>query len=147
MSVSRPPAGKKFFTVRQANSTLPLVRAIVRDVAELANELRDRYERLRRFRAAQASASPAHQEEMEQAEAEFERLKERMTEYEAELDQLGVELKDPFTGLIDFPCWMDGRAVYLCWRLGEAEVSHWHELDAGFAGRRKLAADTSLSQG
>ena len=39
-----------------------------------------------------------------------------------ELRQLGVELKDYFTGLIDFPCWMDGREVYLCWRLGEPEV-------------------------
>jgi hypothetical protein len=35
---------------------------------------------------------------------------------------------------------MDGREVYLCWRLGEPEVGHWHELEAGFAGRRKLMA-------
>ena len=61
-----------------------------------------------------------------------------MHEYEHELQQLGVELKDYFTGLIDFPCWMDGREVYLCWRLGEPEVGHWHELDDGFAGRQKL---------
>ena len=64
-----------------------------------------------------------------------------MHEYERELQQLGVELKDYFTGLIDFPCWMNGHEVYLCWRLGEPEVGHWHELDAGFAGRQKLMAD------
>ncbi len=64
-----------------------------------------------------------------------------MREYEQELRKLGVELKDYFTGLIDFPCWMDGREVYLCWQLGEPEVAHWHELDAGFAGRQKLAPD------
>ena len=55
-----------------------------------------------------------------------------------ELKNLGIELKDYDTGLIDFLCWMDGREVYLCWRLGESEVSHWHEIDAGFAGRQRL---------
>jgi hypothetical protein len=64
-----------------------------------------------------------------------------MQEYEQELRRLGVELKDYDTGLIDFPCWMNNRAVYLCWRLGEPEVSHWHELEAGFAGRQKLLAN------
>jgi hypothetical protein len=66
-----------------------------------------------------------------------------MEEYVRELKALGVELKDYFTGLIDFPSLMDGRPVYLCWRLGEPEVAHWHELEAGVAGRQKLVSDTS----
>jgi hypothetical protein len=37
---------------------------------------------------------------------------------------------------------MDGREVYLCWRLGEPEVAHWHELNEGFAGRQKLMTPT-----
>jgi hypothetical protein len=61
-----------------------------------------------------------------------------MHEYEQELKKLHVELKDYFTGLIDFPCWMDEREVLLCWKLAEPEVSHWHELDSGFSGRQKL---------
>ena len=43
-------------------------------------------------------------------------------------------------GLVDFPSRLDGRTVFLCWRLGEPEVLHWHELDAGFAGRQPLVA-------
>ena len=66
-----------------------------------------------------------------------------MHEYEQELKNLGIELKDYYTGLIDFPCWMDGREVYLCWRLGEPEVAYWHELEAGFAGRQKLHGRTA----
>jgi hypothetical protein len=61
-----------------------------------------------------------------------------LREYVEELRSLNVELKDPFAGLVDFPCWMDEREVYLCWKLDEPEVSHWHEVDAGFAGRQKL---------
>ena len=55
------------------------------------------------------------------------------------MKKLKVELKDPFIGLIDFPCLMDGREVYLCWRLGEPELAHWHELDSGFAGRKRIS--------
>jgi hypothetical protein len=56
------------------------------------------------------------------------------------LKNLGVELKDYFTGLVDFPSRLEGREVYLCWRFEEAEVCHWHELNAGFAGRQKIRA-------
>lgn len=56
-----------------------------------------------------------------------------------EIGHLGIEVKDPETGLIDFRSMRDGREVYLCWRLGEGpRIRYWHELDAGFPGRRAL---------
>jgi hypothetical protein len=148
MAKSRNKTAKKYFTVEEANATLPLVRAITRDIAELAQALRERHERLTRLHSAggrHASLSEAHDEELLQVQQEFERGQERMEEYVAELTQLGIELKDHFTGLVDFPSLREGREVYLCWRLGEPEVEHWHELDAGFAGRQKLNADAPLA--
>jgi hypothetical protein len=130
---------KRLFTVEEANATLPLLRSILRDVTELAREVRDRHERLGRIRQDDRKGlSQAHDEELEGIQGELERARERMEGYEQELRGLGVELKDYYTGLVDFPCRMDGREVYLCWRLGEPEVAHWHELDAGFAGRQRL---------
>ncbi|HEY7428004.1 MAG TPA: DUF2203 domain-containing protein [Gemmataceae bacterium] len=142
--MAAPKIGKKFFTVAEANNALPLVRVIVRDITELARDLRDRHERLNRLRPGDRfRLSDAHEEELQQVQAELERGQERMDEYVRELGQLGVELKDYFTGLIDFPSLRNGRPVYLCWRLGEAEVAYWHELEAGFAGRQKLVPDAS----
>ena len=142
MVASKSMSGKKYFTVAEANAMLPLVRVILRDVTVLARDLRERHERLARLKpGGRGALSEAHQEELLQAQTEFARGQERMQEYEVELKQLGVELKDYFTGLIDFPCRMDGREVYLCWRLGEPEVAYWHELEAGFAGRQKLMVD------
>jgi hypothetical protein len=136
--------GKKYFTVTEANATLPLVRAIVRDVTELARDLQERQERLARVKLpVKAGNGDAYREELQQVQAEFQRDQERMQEYVTELHKLGVELKDYITGLIDFPCWMNNREAYLCWRLGEPEVAHWHELEAGFMGRQKLMADAS----
>ena len=54
-----------------------------------------------------------------------------------DITQLGVEVKDPDRGLIDFPTTMRGREVYLCWQLGEGDrIAFWHELESGFAGRK-----------
>src|SRR5262245_10598749 len=114
MATTKQKSGKKYFTAAQANAALPLVRAIVGDITALARELRERHERLNRLRPRERGGrSEAHQEELVQAEEEFERSQVRMQEYEKELKQLGVELKDYFTGLVDFPCWMNGREVYL----------------------------------
>ncbi|MFN4261746.1 MAG: DUF2203 domain-containing protein [Gemmataceae bacterium] len=141
MAPPQPTAGKKYFTAAQANATLPLVRAIVTDITQLAQELRERHERLARVlpRDSRIHLDALHEEEIQHIQEEFERDQERMQAYEEELRRLGVELKDYYIGLIDFPCWMNGREVYLCWKLGEPEVGHWHEIDAGFAGRRKLS--------
>ncbi len=138
MATKKQKKNKKFFSIAEANAALPLIRAIVTDITVLANDLHSRHERITRARSAGGTATAAHQEEAEHAQREFERGEEKLRDYEMELRNLGVLLKDYFTGLIDFPCWMDNREVYLCWRLGEPEVSHWHEVDAGFAGRRKL---------
>lgn len=135
--MAKSKSAKKVFSVEQANATLPLVRAIVRDIAALAEDLRERHERLSHV-PEQAALSPAHEEELAQARTSLERDLERMRELEDELAALGVELKDYFSGLVDFPAMHEGRPIYLCWKAGEEEVSHWHEIDAGFAGRRKL---------
>src|SRR5262245_18474201 len=134
---------KKYFSVSEANRILPLVRVIVRDIVELARDLRERHERLSRLHPSERGPlADAYQEEVQQVQDEFERDQERMRSYEEELRKLGVELKDYYTGLIDFPCWKDNREVYLCWKHGEPEVLFWHELDAGFAGRQRLKTET-----
>ena len=127
----------RFFTPDQANAMLPLVRRIVTDITNLAREVRDKHKRFRRLTEG-GSMPVAHEEELFQLESQLEQGQEQMESLVQELGQLGILLKDFDSGLIDFPCWRDGHEVYLCWKLGEPEVAHWHELDAGFAGRQKL---------
>ncbi len=143
MAVPKPAPKRRYFTVAQANATLPLIRAIVRDITQLAHDLQERQERLMRVLPTRrmGQIDEAHLEELKQIRGEIERDQERMREYQHELNGLGVELKDFRTGLVDFPHRMDGREVYLCWRQGEPEVAFWHEMDAGFAGRQRLTVD------
>jgi hypothetical protein len=131
----------RLFTIEQANATLPLVRAICTDLATLAREVMERRHRLAMLTAGRdLKPGDLYGEELAQVEADLEKDTQRLQGYIDELTELGVEAKGVLDGLVDFPSLMDGRIVYLCWRLGEPEVLHWHELDAGFAGRQPLTA-------
>lgn len=145
MAGRRATKRPKQYTIDEANAALPLVRRIVEDIKTLAHDLRNRHQRLERVAGPknQGKTSAAHDEELERLREGLERDGARLQGYVDELTALGVELKDYFTGLLDFRCMMDGREVYLCWKLGESSVAHWHELGAGFAGRQRLVADPS----
>jgi hypothetical protein len=69
-----------------------------------------------------------------QREKAIQRLKDAM----AEIDAMGVEVKDLDIGLLDFPCEVDGQIVLLCWKLGEKAITHWHGVSEGFAGRKPV---------
>jgi hypothetical protein len=57
------------------------------------------------------------------------------------ITQLGVQVKDLNTGLVDFPTLYRGEEVLLCWRLGEPAIGHWHGLEEGFRGRKPIDTD------
>src|SRR6185436_3734642 len=63
---------------------------------------------------------------------------EKVQKASKRLTEMGLFLKDINTGLVDFLSLRDGREVYLCWRYDEPTVAHWHDLEAGFAGRQPL---------
>lgn len=131
-------ARKKFFTPSQANAMLPLVGRIVRDITEQAHQMRTLLDRLDRLNVESDGPNLLVAQEIQSIEDDVDKGRDRLDELVRELSGLGVLLKDYFTGLIDFPCWMDDHEVYLCWKLGEPEVAHWHEIEAGFSGRQKL---------
>jgi hypothetical protein len=142
------PGPKKYFTIDEANHALPLVRAIVADIVRQYREISERKERLAQIQRSRGSKnrSPAgdlYSEEMVQVEEDLEKDIGVLQGFIEELEGLGVEIKDLGKGLVDFRALMEGREVYLCWLLGEDEVAHWHELDAGFAGRQSLMAGTA----
>jgi hypothetical protein len=132
---------RKIFTVEQANAALPLVRAITSDLVRLSREVVERRERLALLSGGRSSAAKdLYSEELAQIEEELEKDGGQLQAYVDELRELGVEPKSATEGLVDFPAMLDGRLVFLCWKLGEPEVVCWHELDAGFAGRQSLVA-------
>jgi hypothetical protein len=122
------PMASPLYTPELANKSLPLVRRIAEELSSVSKRLQD--------------VMPRYRDRPDDDELyfEFEHLRERFAALLAELDELGVEVKDPLSGLLDFRARRgDGQVVYLCWRLGEEGVFHWHTIESGFAGRRPLA--------
>lgn len=133
----------KLFTVEEANAMLPLVRAITGDIVRLASDLLERRQRIDHLTIGRdPEERDPYSDEVAEVQRELEKDEQRLHEYADELLALGVELKSAPTGLVDFPCIMDGRIVYLCWQFDEPELLYWHELDAGFTGRQPLIAGT-----
>jgi hypothetical protein len=147
MAPAKSQAGKKrkYFTVEEANRALPLVTMIVSDIVRQCRVVGDLQERLSKVsKDKRRPANDPYSEELAHSQAELDAEESKLHGYIEELKRLGVELKGT-DGLCDFYSIMDGREVFLCWRLGEPEVSHWHELDAGFAGRQPLVEHARTS--
>ncbi len=109
---------------------LPYVSRIVTDVMAA-------YQQVTQLRR-QLEGSP-ESANVAQLERDYETQMQRLSDLVDELHSAGVELKDFEKGLIDFPAIFEGREVLLCWHEGEPQVDHWHEVDAGFAGRQSVA--------
>ena len=119
----------KFFSLKEANAKLPVVKGIVTEILERGKRLRDLLENTK-----------------EGTEAQVEALSEEIEKYIAQLEDMGCFYKDwNFEiGLVDFPCKIDGEEVFLCWRSDEGEVLWFHGVEDGYVGRRPLPAEWLL---
>jgi hypothetical protein len=136
----------KLFTVEQANRMLPLVRRIVEDIVREHRRWQEKILELElaASTAAGRAVNGVRSELSEDRAAALERdamtIARDIDAFEHELEEFDIVLKDRRLGLVDFPGELDGRRVWLCWRLGEPAVQYWHDVDAGYAGRQPLPA-------
>ena len=127
-----PRNGKKYFSLDEARRALSLVRRIALDLQAAYRERVHLHERMN-------VPGGRPMEELEALAAQFEELTDRMNHLMTELDDIGVQLKDPAVALLDFPAMFEGREVLLCWKGGEETITHWHEVQGGFEGRKPVA--------
>ena len=131
----------KLFTLDEADRTLPMLQRIVQD---LTAEYPAWRAAVARFELLTGGARAAWGEtgELLAAREAIAAHAERINRYLQELEAVGCVFKGFEAGLVDFYSLRDDRPVFLCWRLGEERISHWHEIDSGFAGRQPI--DTAI---
>jgi len=123
------PAPERRFTLEEAEATLPELREALARMQEARQTLLRTAERVKEVVAGNGGG-PENQESRDAAgtlQTEVERISAQ-----------GIILRDVESGLVDFPAERDGREVYLCWRLGEDHVAHWHPPETGISGRQPL---------
>jgi len=130
----------KTFTLEEAQSLLPVMESLLKRAmegkqgAELVEA--DLSELSRRIYLSGGMTVDIGK--VARQRTEMESHLQRVRESIAEIDSIGVQVKDAESGLLDFPCRLDDQVVLLCWRLGETSIEHWHTMESGFKGRQPL---------
>ena len=130
----------KTFTLDEAQAMLPLVESLLNRVMEakqaaeqIDSELSDISRRIHVLGGMHIDVA-----RIAVRRSEMQKHVERARESLGELDDIGVQVKDLDTGLLDFPCRIDDEVVLLCWKSGEPAIGHWHTVESGFKGRRPI---------
>jgi hypothetical protein len=130
----------KIFTLDEAQSMLPLVESLLNRAIEskqaaegIDNELTALARRIH-----MAGGMTVNVGKVGAQRAELEKHIQRARETVQEIDEIGVQVKDLESGLLDFPCRMDDEVVLLCWKSGEPAIEHWHTVEAGYKGRQPI---------
>ena len=122
---------ERHFSREEADALLPTLEPVLRELQVAAASLTD----------AEAHEVLSEASGGNGGGAEGKRVGEAFLQVRGILAALqgeGVVVRDISSGLVDFPAVRDGQEIYLCWRLGEESVAHWHDLDSGFQGRQAL---------
>ena len=126
------------FTLQEAQNLLPVLESLLRAAMDgkklieaVDNDLQDLAHRV-----MMSGGLSVNVVQMARRKAEREKAIHRVKDTLAEINAIGVQVKDIDIGLLDFPCKVEGRIVLLCWKLGEQGITHWHTSSEGFAGRK-----------
>ena len=132
----------KLFTIESAEKVLPKLKGLLRKAIHLNRQLQTLHsESLINQEEIQVETEDQnirYQFEVVKNHEQLHELTEEFYESVEQIENLGCVIKDLEQGLIDFPSRFEGREIYLCWKLGEDRIRHWHEVDAGFDSRQEI---------
>jgi len=131
---------ERTFTLNEAQSLLPVLESLLRTAiqAKKVVDESDAEQQALQHRVFLNGGMFLDIVPLAQRKAERAKAEQRAKDALAEIDSIGVQVKDLSIGLLDFPCEVDGRTILLCWKLGEKSITHWHGLEEGFAGRKPI---------
>ncbi len=130
----------KTFTLDEAQSLLPVLESLLKRAIEGRRSAQNIESGLNGLaqRIYFSGGMRVNTAGIAKQRAEMEDQLKQVRESIAEIDAIGVQVKDLETGLLDFPCRVDDQVVLLCWRMGEPAIEHWHTVEAGFQGRQPV---------
>lgn len=132
----------KRFSLEEANAMLPLVRSIASDICQVFRSVIGRRADLHRIvRKGTLSAGPLYDDELAESRADLQEEYDRIWKYREEIESLGVLLRHPEEGHVEFPTMLLGREAFYSWHLDEESIRYWRFADAPATSRKLLAAD------
>jgi hypothetical protein len=133
---------KKTFTLEEAQTLLPVLRSLLQRSIEgkkLIEQTEKEFQDLN-HRILLSGGLCVDVAKVARRRAEHEKAVQAAKDALAEIEAIGVQVKDLDIGLLDFPCQLADQTVLLCWKLGEEKIGYWHGLEEGFRGRKPIDA-------
>ena len=128
----------KVFTVEEANQLTPILTGLIHELKEKQNQAVHIEAQIDALEIIGNTEDKKSKQEIAVLTKKHQDLVTDFYEMIDKIQSYGCLFKDAEAGLIDFYSMMDGKVVYLCWKLGEEKVDHWHEIGKGYAYRRPL---------
>jgi hypothetical protein len=130
----------KTFSLQEAQSLLPVLESLLRTSIEGKNVIEEVNQELSQIgeRIFLTGGAFIEVKKVALRRAERDKAVQKVKDAIAEINAIGVQVKDLDIGLLDFPCKVDDEIVLLCWKLGETSITHWHGAEEGFAGRKPI---------
>ena len=135
----------RVFTIEEVNALIPRLKLLVAEQLAKQGEIERRLADLSRLSGGVPSSLEPDADDASEMVRVKDELRQRIARYQEgwqRVQELGAVVKDPQIGLLDFYGRIDGRLVWLCWRYGEEALGYYHELEAGYSGRRPLGPET-----
>jgi hypothetical protein len=134
---------RRYFSVSEVEGLIPTLERIFVQVLQLRSALRLQEQALERAgvrlsREVLDEDGARERPDVRRPKAMFRAYYQTLAEELARVTELGGEVKDLDTGLVDFPGRRGEEDILLCWKLGEKCIGFWHTAEAGFAGRRPI---------
>ncbi len=128
----------KVFTVEEANQLIPVLRDLIHQLKEKQSQAVHIEAQIDALEIVSGSGNSNSKKEIESLVKKHQNVVTDFYETIDKIQEFGCLLKDVETGLVDFYSLMDGKVVYLCWKLDEDKIDHWHEVGKGFMYRQPL---------
>lgn len=154
MSLPAEPRPPKLFTVDEADELVATLRPVVEEIQRLSSEAHEHQDRLQVLDVLWG------EKVLEPDNPDHEELRAHRVALAEAADRVEMLVKEEILargirfpvgglehGLLDFPTLLEGRVVFLCWKLGEPRVQYWHEVHGGFAGRQPVTPDVARRMG
>ncbi len=147
--VSYKVVANRTFSLDDAHALLPVLESLLRrgmEAKKVVEEIEGEFQQLG-HRIFLAGGLEVDVVSLARRRARSDKALQTIKDCLAEIEATGAQVKDMDTGLLDFPCRVEGETILLCWKLGEQRITHWHGTEEGFAGRKPINERIARAKG
>ncbi|MGZ4838165.1 MAG: DUF2203 domain-containing protein, partial [Terriglobales bacterium] len=147
--VNLPFVSKRTFSLDEAHALLPVLQSLLRrgmEAKQRVEEIEAEFQKLN-HRIFLSGGLEVDVVTLARRRAESDKSLQQIKDSLAEIESTGAQVKDMDSGLLDFPCVVEGETILLCWKLGEERITHWHGVEEGFAGRKPIDQRIARAKG